>query len=82
MLGFLPLAGALSAAKHVTSTSNFSHATILILAVVGSSAILFGAAAACIVLNRAELLPFAGGEAAGIIATAVIFGIKRIVLRK
>ena len=82
VVGFLPLVAALSAAKHVTSTSDFSNATILILAVLGSSAVLFGAAVACIVSNRDELLFFAGGEVAGIIVAAVAFGVKRILLKK
>jgi hypothetical protein len=78
-LGFLPLRGALTAARKVTSTSNFSHASILLLAVVGSSIILFGSAVLCIVLSRSNVLPFVGGEVAGIVVCALGFGIWKAV---
>lgn len=80
--GFLPLWGAVKAAKHITSTSNFSHATTLLVAVIGSVAILFGAAVLCVYLDREQILPFAGGEAAGIIAVAIVFGVRKVILNK
>lgn len=76
-IGFLPLTGAVVAVKHVTKTSNFSHASILLLAVAGSTAVLLGGALTCIMLFRESALPFAGGEAAGLIAAAIVFIIRR-----
>ncbi len=75
--GFLPLMAGLEMAKHVTSTSNLSHATTLLLAVMGSVLILFGAVIICIFVSRENLLAFACAEAAGIIVMTVVFIVRR-----
>jgi hypothetical protein len=82
VVGFAPLWGAIVAAKRVNSTSNFSHASILLLAVTGSVVVLFGSAVLCVFVDRPDILPFAGGEAAGIIAVAIIVGIRKVILNK
>ena len=58
VLGFLPLIGATVAVKHVTSTSNFSHVTILILALLGSMIVLAGSVIICVAVNRQDVLAF------------------------
>ena len=77
VLGFLPLIGATVAVKHVTSTSNFSHVTILILALLGSMIVLAGSVIICVAVNRQDVLAFVGAEAAGLVASAVVFGLSR-----
>ena len=81
VLGFLPLYGATVAVKHVTSTSNFSHVTVLVLALVGSFVILAGSVIACAMLNRQDILAFVGAEAAGLVVSAIVFGVHKT-LRK
>jgi len=78
-ISFLPLLAAVKAARHITATSNLSHASALILALVGSSIVLFGSAAACIALSRDNALTFALGEALGLCVSALGFGIWRAV---
>ncbi|MBQ9069514.1 MAG: hypothetical protein IJ131_10770 [Eggerthellaceae bacterium] len=77
ILGFLPLVGATIAVKRVTSTSNFSHVTILIVALVGSMVVLAGSVFACVAIDRQDILAFVGAEAAGLVVSAVAFGISR-----
>ena len=81
VLAFLPYVWALRAQRNVTETSNLSYMSILVLALVGSFAVLIAATAAVIVLNRGAALPFAGGEAAGLIVSAMGYGIWRVLLR-
>ena len=81
VLAFLPYVWALKAQRNVTETSNLSYMSILVLALVGSFAVLVAATAAVIVLNREAALPFAGGEAAGLIVSAMGYGIWRVLLR-
>ncbi len=81
ILAFLPYVIALRAQRNVTETSHFSHMSILVLAVLGSSAILFGSVLACIAFHREGALAFAGGEAGAIIVIAFAFGIWKVLLR-
>ena len=81
-LGFLPLMGAVYAVRYVTSTSNFSHASILLLSILGSTIVLAGAVIICALLSRDNLLPFVGGAAAGLIITAIAFGVRKVILNK
>ncbi|WP_283171409.1 hypothetical protein [Curtanaerobium respiraculi] len=76
-LGFIPLIGAVVAVRHVTKVSNFSHASILLLAVAGSTAVLLGGALICIAFFRESALPFVGGEAAGLLAAALVFVVRK-----
>ncbi len=77
IVGFIPLIGATVAVKRVTSTSNFSHASILLLAVLGSTLVLAGGVVACVLLSRENVLAFAGGEVAGLLGAALVFIISR-----
>lgn len=77
IVGFLPLLAATRAVKHVTSTSNFSYATILIVAVIASAIVLVGAVIICALLDKAKVLAFAGAEAAGLIVFAIVFGLRK-----
>lgn len=79
---FIPLWGGLQLAKRVTSTSNLSHAGSLLLAVFGSALVLFGAAVICILVDRADALPFVLAEVGGITVTAIVFGVKTLVVKK
>jgi len=79
-LSFLPLLGALVMTQRLSSTSNLSHASTLLLAVFGSMVVLFGSAVICIFIDRADILPFALGEAVGIIVVAVVFGVRKFIL--
>ena len=81
IVAFLPYVIALRAQRNVTETSHFSHMSILVLAVLGSSAVLFGSVLACIALHREGALAFAGGEAGAIIVVALAFGIWKVLLR-
>lgn len=82
MAGFIPLWAALQATKRIKSTSNLSHASTLLIAVFVSVLILFGAVVLCIVVDRANILLFAFGEAGGIVAVAIIFGVTKFVQNK
>lgn len=48
----------------------------------GSILVLFGSAVACVYLDRPDILPFAAGEAGGIIAVALVVGIRKVILNK
>ena len=73
LAGFVPLVAGLKAIKHVTETSNLSYSSILVLSVVGSSIVLFGAAGLCIAFNRENVLFFVAGEAVGIVVVTSSF---------
>ena len=77
VLGFLPLIGATVAVKRVTDTSNFSYATILILAVLGSTLVLAGAVIACVFASRQDVIAFVAAEAGGLVIAAIAFGVQR-----
>lgn len=76
ILGFLPLYGALRAVKRVSSTSNLSYATLLILAVVVSTIVLIGAVAICAFVDESKAIVFSVAEAAGLIVSAFVFGLR------
>ncbi len=79
ILGFLPLVGSLALSKRVTSTSNLSHVTSLLLGVIGSSLVLALAAVLCVVLARDLALPFVLAEALALCAVAIAFGVFKLV---
>lgn len=81
IIGFIPLIIGLRLTKHVTTTSNFSHMSILILCLVVSFVLLFVFAVLCINFARDVALPFVLAEAVGLSVTAIAFGVKRM-LRK
>lgn len=80
--GFLPLLGAISGVRRVTSTSNFSHLSILLLAVAGSIAVLLIATFICISVARDNVFWFVIAEAIGLVASAIIFGVKTFIVRR
>lgn len=82
LVSFLPLLGATSAVRRVTKTSNLSHLSILLLAVAGSFVVLFVSTFICISVDRNDVFWFVVGEAVGLIAFAVAYGIKTFNLRK
>lgn len=79
---FVPYVIALHAAKTVTRTSNFGHMTILLLALVASMIILFGATLVCIFCARDVIFPFALAEVITLAVVAIGYGVKRILLRR
>lgn len=79
IVGFLPLFGSLQLAKRATKTSNLGHMGSLLLGVLVSFLLLFGAALACILLARNLALPFALAEVLALIVVAIGFGIMRLV---
>jgi hypothetical protein len=82
VVSFLPLVGGLRLSRKVTSTSNLSHASTLLLAVFGSIVVLFGSAVICILVDRADALAFVFAEAGGIVVIAIAFGITKLVRTK
>ncbi|MEG0072262.1 MAG: hypothetical protein RR362_03785 [Raoultibacter sp.] len=79
ILGFLPLLGSLRLTKHVTTTSNLSHAGALLLGVLASFLILAGTLIGCVVVARDMLLPFALGEVLTLSGIAIAYGIYKLV---
>lgn len=79
ILGFLPLVYSLTASKRVTNTSKFSYASILLLSLIASIAILGIAAALCISFARDLVLPFVSAEALVLVVSAVGFGVYTFV---
>lgn len=79
IVGFLPLLGSLQLAKRATKTSNLGHMGSLLLGVLVSFLLLFGAALACILLARDFALPFALAEVLALIVVAIGFGVMRLV---
>ena len=79
ILGFLPLLGSLALSKRVTSTSNLSHATSLLLGVFGSLLVLALTAFLCVTLVRDLALPFVLAEALALCVAAVAFGVVKLV---
>ena len=79
IVGFLPLFGSLQLAKRATKTSNLGHMGSLLLGVLVSFLLLFGAALACILLARDLALPFTLAEVLALIVVAIGFGIMRLV---
>ncbi len=77
VLGFAPLLYSVSLTKHVTTTSNLSHAGALLLGVGASFALTIGAMIACILIARAYVLSFVLAEALALIATALVYGIYK-----
>ena len=74
---FVPFVVGLRQAKLATRTSNFGHMAILMLALLVSAVILFGAAIACIVVARDFARPFALAEVLTLVVMAVVFGVLR-----
>ena len=77
-VSFVPYVG-LRKAKHATRTSNFGHMTILLLALLVSIVILFGATLVCIFTARDVILPFTLAEVITLAVVAIAFGVWRIV---
>lgn len=77
IVSFIPFAVGLGKAKLVTPTSNFGYVTILLLSLLVSVIILFGATIACIVFARDVLLPFAIAEFAALVVAALALGIAK-----
>lgn len=78
-LSFVPYVIGLNRAKHVTRTSNFGHMTILLLALLVSIVILFGATLVCIFAARDVIVPFTVAEFVTLVAAAIAFGVRRAV---
>ncbi len=78
-VGFLPLLGALRLTKKVTTTSNFSHMSALLLGVLVSFLLLFGAILTCKLVAPDLVFPFGVAEVAALSVTAIIFGVIKLV---
>ena len=78
-VSFVPYVIGLRATKHVTRTSNFGHMSILLLALVVSMAILFGATLVCIFTARDVILPFTLAEVITLAVVAIAFGVSRMI---
>lgn len=75
VLAFIPLMIGLRVSRKVTRTSNFGHASILLLAVFGSLAVLVVSIVICITWMRDLVLPFVVAEALALSVAAIAFGI-------
>ena len=82
IVGFVPLIYGARLARQATATSNLGEVGALLLGVLGSFAILAGAVIACVLLDKQDVLAFAGAEAAGLIIFAVGYGVRKILLKK
>ena len=78
-VGFLPLFGSLQLAKRATKTSNLGHMGSLLLGVLASFLLLFGAVLACALIARDLLLPFGLALAIALSVVAIGFGVVRLV---
>lgn len=76
---FVPLLFGLRMTKNVTQTSNFGHASILLLSILASFVILAVTAFLCIQLAYEQVLPFVIAEALSLSASALGFGVYRLV---
>ena len=81
-VSFVPYVIGLRQAKHATRTSNFGHMAILMLALLVSVIVLFGATIACIVFARDLIRPFALAEVLTLIVVAIAYGVVKQVLRR
>jgi len=77
IIGFLPLTLGLKLAKKATPTSNFGHASSLLLGVLLSFLLLAGGVFVCIFVARDLALPFVLAEAAGLVLFALGYGIYK-----
>ena len=78
-ISFVPFIVGLHKAKHVTRTSNFGHAAILLLSLLVSVIILFGATLVCIFTARDVILQFTLAEVITLVVVAIAFGVRRMV---
>lgn len=76
-LSFAPLLFGLKMSKKVTQTSNFGHASILILSILASFLILAVTAFLCITFARDVVLPFVVAEALALSVSAIVFGLYK-----
>ncbi len=74
---FLPLIFGMNKARMVTPTSNLGHAGSLLLGVLLSFIVLGASMVICVLCFRDVAIPFVLAEAAGLVATAIAFGISR-----
>lgn len=79
VVGFIPLIIGLQLSKKVTRTSNFGHASILLLAIVASFVLLIVLAMLCVVVARDLAFPFVLAEAIAMSLSATGFGIYRLI---
>lgn len=77
VLGFLPLFIGLRIARRVTTTSNFSHMSILIIALIASFILMFALAIVCVSVARDVAIFFVLAEAVALSIAAIVFGIMR-----
>lgn len=77
IVGFLPLIWGMNAARKATPTSNIGYAGGLLLGVLGSFVFLAALLVICIVAFRDLTLPFALAMAAGLVVTAIAYGVSR-----
>ena len=75
--GFCPLVFGMNKARMATPTSNLGHAGGLLLGVLLSTIVLAVSVVVCVTFFRSVAAPFAGGAAAGLIVSAVAFGISK-----
>ena len=74
---FAPLVFGMNLARKASPTSNLGHAGSLLLGVLLSLVVLAVATIACVMLARDVAVPFVLGEAVGLIAAAVAFGVTK-----
>lgn len=81
VVAFLPLIAAVRAVKFVTSTSNFSHASILLLALGASIMVLLVSIVICAAFDKSQVVYLGLSEAGGLIITALVFALLKILNR-
>ena len=81
VLGFLPLYGGLRLARRATATSNLGQMGACLLGLIASFVLLAAASAICAAVARPQTLPFVLAEAIALSASAICFGIARMLGR-
>lgn len=77
ILAFAPLIFGLRMTRKVTQTSNFGHASILLLSILVSFVILAVTAFLCITFARDMVLGFVIAEALALSISAIVFGVYK-----
>lgn len=81
IVGFLPLWGGLRLARRATATSNLGQLGACLLGLLVSFVLLAAASIICIAVARPLTLPFVLAEAIALAASAIIYGITKMLRR-
>ena len=81
VVGFLPLYGGLRLARRATRTSNLGQMGACLLGLLVSFVLLAAASIICVAVARPLTLPFVLAEAIALAASAICFGVVKLLGR-